>query len=501
MNRVAVYSDGFLIFERLDVFRRQLRPVHLDRQLVELGGQRERRLIVGIIDTGQRIGANVEALVPLQDHWQRMRHGNGLDFFAVHFERAGAGAAKTAHVVEGERADAKAVILEVELQRVFAGHERVRAFPLDAFQVNQVPEEHRLALEQVKTIAGEAPAGGQDHAFRAALRHVNVRRDGVGTVEQERGIALRQANHGPGVNELGTAGGDVRARGHDAGSHRGVQREDLIFLGFRDEHLLHLLHLVRMLVGDVLGLAEVRVQVVEFEHLVVERVGIGGTKGFPRRAVHLGAEQPALMIQRPLAHHLEVLGLVPRRCLGVFRVKRVGEARAFDRRLLDAVYRFGRRDAGDFKNGGHHVNDMHELLAETAFVLDVTGPGYRHVLADAAELGGILLEPGERRIEGPGPARRHVVVSLLGAPDVIPFHLICDRHIVDAIEPRDFVGRAHRAAFGAGAVVAVDVDDKRIVELAHVLDGLNDAPDFVIVVGGEGGEDFHLFDVELLLLG
>ena len=253
-------------------------------------------------------------------------------------------------------------------------------------------------------------------------------------------------------------------------------------------------------VGDVLGLAEVGVQVVEFEHLVVERVGIGGAEGLPRRAVHLGAEQPAFVIQRPLAHHLEILGLVLRRCLGVFRVKGIGEARAFDRRLFDAVYRFGRGNAGDFKDSGHHIDDVHELLAQAAFVLDVTRPGYRHVLANAAELRGILLEPGERRIEGPGPARRHVVVGLLGAPDVIPLHLICNRH-ADAVEERDFVGRAQRAALGAGAVVAVDVDDERIVELAHVLNGLNDAPDFVVVVGGIGGEDFHLLDVKLLLLG
>ena len=50
---------------------RQLRPVHLDRQLVELGGEGERRLVVGVVHAGQRVGADVEALVPLQDHRQR----------------------------------------------------------------------------------------------------------------------------------------------------------------------------------------------------------------------------------------------------------------------------------------------------------------------------------------------------------------------------------------------------------------------------------------------
>ena len=59
---------------------------------------------------------------------------------------------------------------------------------------------------------------------------VDVGSDGVGGVEQHRRIALRQADHGPGVNKLRAAGGDVRARGHDARRHRSVQREDLILL-------------------------------------------------------------------------------------------------------------------------------------------------------------------------------------------------------------------------------------------------------------------------------
>jgi hypothetical protein len=69
------------------------------------------------------------------------------------------------------------------------------------------------------------------------------------------------------------------------------------------------------------GLVEVLVQVVELEHLVVERVGIGGAEGLPGRAVDLGAQQPALVVERPLAHHLEVLGLVARRRLGVLLSK------------------------------------------------------------------------------------------------------------------------------------------------------------------------------------
>ena len=185
---------------------------------------------------------------------------------------------------------------------------------------------------------------------------------------------MRQADHRARVHELRTAGGDVRTRRHDAGTDRGVHRKDLIFLRFRDEHLLHLFYFVLIVRRDVLGLAEVLVEVIELEHLVVERVGIGGSHDFPWRAVNLGAQQPAFMIQGPLAKHLEVLRLVPGWFPGVLGVEGVGEARAFNGRLLDTVHRFGRGDAGYLEEGRHHVDDVHELLAESANILDVAGP-------------------------------------------------------------------------------------------------------------------------------
>ena len=123
-----------------------------------------------------------------------------------------------------------------------------------------------------------------------------------------------------------------------------------------------------------MGLAEVLGEVVEFEHLVVERVRIGGAEGFPRRAVDLGAEQPAFMIERPLAHHFEILGLVAGRGLGVFLLEGVGEAGAFDRGLLDAVHGFRSGNAGGFEDGRDDVDDVHELFAQAARVIDVAGP-------------------------------------------------------------------------------------------------------------------------------
>ena len=60
------------------------------------------------------------------------------------------------------------------------------AFPADPLQVQQVPEKHRLAIQQIHAVSAEPPAVSNDHAVSAALGHVDVRRDRVGGVEHAR---------------------------------------------------------------------------------------------------------------------------------------------------------------------------------------------------------------------------------------------------------------------------------------------------------------------------
>ena len=146
------------------------------------------------------------------------------------------------------------------------------------------------------------------------------------------------------------------------------------------------------------------------------------------------------------------------------------------------------------------VDHVHELLAQATLVLDARRPRDHHVLVGAAEPGRVLLEPVERRVEGPGPAGRHVVVGKFGAPGFVELHLHVHGRL-HAVEERDLAERAFRPAFGTGAVVAVLVDDERVVELAEILEVLDHAADLVVVVGDIGGEDLHLADVELLRLG
>ena len=78
-------------------------------------------------------------------------------------------------------------------------------------------------------------------------------------------------------------------------------------------------------------------------------------------------------------------------------------------------------------------------------------------------------------------------------------HLHDNREGQDAVVGSHLIEGALESAFGAGAVVAADIDDQRIVELALVLNFLDHAADFMVSVGGIGGEDLGLARVELLL--
>ena len=123
----------------------------------------------------------------------------------------------------------------------------------------------------------------------------------------------------------------------------------------------------------------------------------------PRRPNRDSAQHPAVVVEALHAHHLEILGPVGRRRIGVGLVESVGHAHAFDRLLRDAVDHDGRRDAGDLEDRRHNVDHVVELLADAALVLDHLRPRDRHALARAAEIGRNLLGPFEWSIESPGP--------------------------------------------------------------------------------------------------
>jgi hypothetical protein len=155
----------------------------LEGQLVDLAGELKRRVVTIFHqrDAGARVLANVERFILGERDRGCMLHGIPGHFLAVHGQHAGAPLAQT-----------WAFGLEVEDDGVLA-RLQLWPFPHRALEVEQVIEEHHLALAdalhafaQEQSIAAEAPTLGDDHAFRTALGNLDLGRDGVGLVEDAR---------------------------------------------------------------------------------------------------------------------------------------------------------------------------------------------------------------------------------------------------------------------------------------------------------------------------
>src|SRR5262245_1615670 len=108
-----------------------------------------------------------------------MIHRLARHLLPINLEHACAASADAAQIVEGKRPYSKPVILEIKLQRVLAGRQCLRSLPAHALEIDQVPQKHWLALEYVEAVSTEATALRDDHALGAALRNVDVGREGV----------------------------------------------------------------------------------------------------------------------------------------------------------------------------------------------------------------------------------------------------------------------------------------------------------------------------------
>ena len=177
--------------------------------------------------------------------------------------------------------------------------------------------------------------------------------------------------------------------------------------------------------------------------------------------------------------------------------------RAVHRLLLDPVDRLGQRDPRDVEDRRRHVDHVGELRAQPAGVVDPLRPVHDQRVAGPTEVRADLLAPLERGVARPRPRRGVVRVHDRGTPLVqaavalgeLQLHLVGQR---DAVLHRQLVERAGDRALHAGAVVAPDPQDERVVELAQLLDRVDHATDVVVGVLREAGVDLHLAGVERL---
>ena len=240
-----------------------------------------------------------------------------------------------------------------------------------------------------------------------------------------------------------------------------IERQHVVLDRFDQPKPLQLMQFVRILLGEILGLRPVGVAVVEFPDVVVEgRHGLPAH--LPRRAV-LGHRAPALVVNAAVAEHLEVLGLVPLRRFGV--VEAVQQAGALVGALQDPVDDRRRRYARGLQHGGRQVDDMGELIAYAAFVVDPVGPVHDGAVAGAAPMRGHLLGPLIGRVHRPRPADRVVAVGAFAAELVELGHQeFGGLEVGHAVEVGHLVERALQRALGRCAVVADDDVDERVVQ-------------------------------------
>ena len=296
------------------------------------------------------------------------------------------------------------------------------------------------------------------------------------------------------VAEVGPArpggAGDAERGVEPLGESR-VEREDVVFLGLFQEQSLQLGQLVGLFPGEVDGLAEVVFEVVELPGGVHEAVAAAG--GFPGQAV-AAARDPAVVVDRAVGGELEILGRAA--ALGLRVVERVGHRDPFDRLLLDTVDDRGRADLARVENRGHHVDDVMKLRANFPPRLDPLGPVHDQGVARAAQVARHLLGPLEGGVHGPGPADGHVRLAGRAADLVDAFDRALETQL-QAEQAGDLAERAFQPPLGAGAIVAHDVHDERVVELARGAEALDQAADLVIGEGHVGGVVLHQARVHL----
>jgi len=83
----------------------------------------------------------------------------------------------------------------------------------------------------------------------------------------------------------------------------------------------------------------------------VKGILINRPNDLPRRPDYFRTGDPAVVIEGVVAHHLEMLGVVRRRRIGIRLVESVGYAHPFHRPSRDAVHHGGSWDARDLEDG------------------------------------------------------------------------------------------------------------------------------------------------------
>jgi len=199
------------------------------------------------------------------------------------------------------------------------------------------------------------------------------------------------------------------------------------------------------------------------------------------------------MINGAASHDLEILRVLD--LLGSGIIERAGEADAIEGILRDAVDQVRRSKIQDVVEGRDHVVHMQELRTRCRIGRDLCRPADGQRIAGTAEVRGEQLGAFVGRAARPGPASVVLIVGL-GRTEHVEATQGLQRGDVlfgrggNAILRQQFTAGA-MLAFGGGAVVAPDIQDKRVIAVAEPIHCIHQPPNLIIDVFGIAGQYLH----------
>src|SRR5439155_22238475 len=142
---------------------------------------------------------------------------------------------------------------------------------------------------------------------------------------------------------------------------------------------------------------------------------------------------------------------------------------------------------------------MSELGADFSLGFNSRRPMDHDAIRGSTIMGCDLLGPLERCVARPGPANR-IMRKRIWASPVIDMTLHLGSSANNAVQRHHFVVGSLGAAFGAGSIIAHNVNEQCVVQYADFLKGINQSSYLFISMLGKTGERLHLPRLEFFLI-
>ena len=171
------------------------------------------------------------------------------------------------------------------------------------------------------------------------------------------------------------------------------------------------------------------------------------------------------MVNGAIAKHLEVLD-----CMTVFGfgiIEGINHRRPIEWKLLGAIHHLWKRKANCFQYGRCDIYDVTKLRTDLSFGFDSFGPMHHHSVPRPSPVRSNLLGPLEGSIQSVRPANGIVRKRIWTSPVIDMIHHL-GSSANNAIQRHHLIVSPFGSAFGTRSVIAYNVDEESVIQLAHV---------------------------------